>query len=113
MSLKVINLEQGLPTSDAAIRRLTYEMHAARTLGFQALKLIHGYGSSGKGGRIRQEARLYLERQTKKGLLRMIVWGERFSIFDEDTRLLLAACPELRRDDDLERHNNGVTFVLL
>lgn len=111
--LKTVNLEEGRPTSDAAVRRLTYELHAARRLGYAALKLIHGYGSSGPGGRIRVEARAYLNRLLAKGELRAVVTGEQFSIFDEATRAAFDLCGELRRDPDLDRHNNGVTFVAL
>ncbi|MDR0382197.1 MAG: hypothetical protein LBH86_09450 [Oscillospiraceae bacterium] len=111
--LKTVNLEEGHPTSDAAIRRLTHEIHAARGLEYAALKLIHGYGSTGAGGRIRVEARAYLERQLRKRQIRAVVTGEQFSIFDEATRAAFALCGDLRRDTDLERHNNGVTFVIL
>ena len=48
---KTVNLEQGMPTADRAIRRLTYELAAARQMRYAAVKLIHGYGSSGTGGR--------------------------------------------------------------
>ncbi|MDR0670838.1 MAG: hypothetical protein LBF64_00830 [Oscillospiraceae bacterium] len=111
--LKTVNLEEGRPTSDAAIRRLTHELHAARSLGYAALKLIHGYGSTGAGGRIRVEARAYLGRLLQKRQLRAVVTGEQFSIFDEATRAAFSLCGDLRRDPDLERHNNGVTFVML
>ncbi|MDR1157858.1 MAG: hypothetical protein LBK75_06065 [Oscillospiraceae bacterium] len=111
--LKTINLEEGHPTCDAAIRRLTYELHAARSLEYAALKLIHGYGSTGAGGRIRVEARAYLGRLLQKRQIRAVVTGEQFSIFDEVTRAAFTRCGELRRDPDVERHNNGVTFVIL
>ena len=39
--------------------------------------------------------------------------GERFSIFDEETRQAFQRCPELRQDSDLERCNNGITIVVL
>ena len=39
--------------------------------------------------------------------------GEQFSIFEEATRQAFARCEELRRDHDLDRYNNGVTFILL
>ncbi len=111
--LKTVNLEQGYPTSDAAVRRLTYEIHAAKEMGYAVLKLIHGYGSSGTGGKIRVEARSYLARQQARGLVRGLITGETFSIFDDATQKAFLICDELRRDHDLERHNNGVTFVLL
>ncbi len=101
-----------MPTSDQAVRRLTYELvHSRRD--FAALKLIHGYGSSGTGGRIRVEVRKYLARMQAQRRIKLFVAGEDFTIFNEDTRTLLAACPELRREPDLERHNNGVTYVLM
>jgi len=102
-----------MPTSDQAIRKLTYELHAAKAQGIVVLKIIHGYGSSGTGGKIRQEARAYLARQVRAGKLKLLVEGERFSIFDAGSRALLEACGELRRERDLEGHNNGVSFVLL
>ena len=58
--LREVNLELGKPTVNAAIKRLTFELHHSRSLGCAALKIIHGYGSSGTGGRIRVEARSYL-----------------------------------------------------
>jgi hypothetical protein len=111
--LKTVNLEQGMPSSDQAIKRLTYEIASSKSLGFDVLKVIHGYGSSGTGGKIRVETRKYLDRQMKSGRIKAFVAGEDFSIFDENARKLLNACGELRKDSDLERHNNGVTFVLL
>ena len=77
------------------------------------VKLIHGYGSSGAGGRIRVEARRRLDRMKAGGEIWGYIPGESFSIFDSDTLAAFQRCPTLRRDRDLERHNNGVTFVLL
>jgi len=112
-SVRTVNLELGRPDADSAVRRLTYELHTAKTLGLAAFKVIHGYGSSGTGGRIRVEARAYLVRQKAKGVIRSFIPGEEFSIFNEDTRAAFARCGELRQDADLERHNNGVTIIVL
>lgn len=111
--LREVNLELGMPRTDAAIRRLTFELHQSRRMGCAALKIIHGYGSSGTGGRIRVEARQYLTRLKAKREIRDFIPGEAFSIFDEATRSAFSVCGELRQDRDLERRNNGVTFILL
>ena len=102
-----------MPTADKAIRRLTYELAAAKQLGYTAVKLIHGFGSSGVGGRLRIEVRNYLIRQKQRGMIRMFIAGETLSIFNAETRLALELCSELRADRDIERHNNGITIVLL
>ena len=111
--LREVNLELGHPTVDAAIRRLTFEINHSRTIGDAVLKIIHGYGSSGAGGRIRVEARNYLSRLKAQGSISTFIPGERFSIFDADTLAALRLCGELRKDRDLERSNNGVTFILI
>jgi len=110
---KVINLEEGMPTSDKAIRRLIFELNTAKKFGYTAIKLIHGFGSSGTGGKIRIEVRNYLLRLHKRDEIQAFIAGERFSIFDEDTRIALNMCDELRNDRNLDRHNNGVTIVIL
>jgi hypothetical protein len=102
-----------MPTSDVAVKRVTYNIRNAKQLGAAAVKIIHGYGSTGRGGKIRTEVRRYLAEQRRRGQIRDFITGEDFSIFDEATRAAFALCDELRRDHDLERHNNGVTIVLL
>ena len=111
--LREVDLERGMPTVRAALQRLTLELRRSRGLGCAAVKLIHGYGSSGKGGRIRVEARACLIRMKERGELRDVIPGEEFTIFEPRTLAAFQRCPGLRRDPDLERHNNGVTFVIL
>ena len=111
--LREVDLERGMPTMRAALQQLSFELRRGRSLGCAAVKLIHGYGSSGKGGRIRVEARRRLDRMKAGGEIGGYIPGESFSIFDSDTLAAFQRCPTLRRDRDLERHNNGVTFVLL
>ena len=108
-----LNLELGWPTVDQALRRLDAELEAARTLNSPLWKLIHGYGSSGKGGRIRTASRRYREEAAAQGRIAAYLPGERFSIFDETARRALQQYPHLRQDRDLDGENRGVTFVFL
>ncbi len=112
-NLREINLEEGKPTAAAAIRRLTFEISFSRRSGVAVLKIIHGYGSSGTGGRIRVEARGYLLRLKERREIRDFIPGEQFSIFEEPTRAAFLLCGQLRKERDLERHNNGVTYIVL
>ena len=111
--LREVNLKDDMPTVDVAIKRITYNIKNAAPFGVSVIKIIHGYGSSGKGGAIRVEARKYLDRLKARGEIKDYVKGEDFSIFDEATRKAFLACDELRRDSDIERHNNGITIVIL
>lgn len=109
--LREVNLERGMPTADQAVKQLTFYLHNSRAQGYKVLKLIHGYGSSGKGGRIRTASRRYLEEAAAQGRIAAYLPGERFTIFDETTRRALTRYPQLRSDRDLDRGNRGVTFV--
>lgn len=112
-TLREINIKSDLPTVDDAIKRITFNIRNAGALGISAIKFVHGYGSTGKGGAIRIEARKYLESQKKRRLIRDYIPGEDFSIFNEATRNAFLLCDGLRRDSDIERHNNGITIVIL
>jgi hypothetical protein len=111
--LREADIKYDMPPSDVAIKRVTYNLRVAKQLGAGAVKFIHGYGSTGRGGKIRTEVRRYLADKKRRGQIRDFVAGEDFSIFDESTRRAFALCDDLRRDRDLERHNNGVTFAVL
>ena len=111
--LKEVNIKSDMPTADDAVRRITYNIRNGKSAGVAAVKIIHGYGSTGQGGKIRVKARQYLQSQKNKGLIKDFIPGEDFSIFDERTLKAFQVCDELRKDSDLERHNNGITIVIL
>ena len=111
--VREFNLELGHPTVDEALRRLEGELRSARLMHAPAVKLIHGYGSSGKGGRIRTACRVYLHQEKETGHIHDIICGEDFSIFNEATRRAFAVCDSLRQDRDLDNDNRGITIVIL
>lgn len=111
--LRVVNLEQGKPTVQVALQQMAVALTTSRRMGYGAVKLIHGYGSSGTGGKIRTAARRELEKQRAAGQVKAVIPGEKFSIFEEETRRGFSLCDALRRDEDLERYNNGITIVIL
>ena len=112
-NFREINLELGRPYADEAMKRLVLELKRSDKMGVTVLKVIHGYGSSGTGGKIRTETRRYLDQCHKNRQIKNYITGEKFSIFDEDTRKAFLVCNDLRQDRDLERHNNGVSFIVL
>ncbi len=111
--LRVVNLEFGKPTVQVALQQMAVALVTSSRMGYGAVKFIHGYGSSGTGGKIRTAARQKLNQQRAAGQLQAVIPGEKFSIFEEETRAAFFRCPELRRDEDLERYNNGITIVIL
>ncbi len=110
---KIINLKQGMPTVEQALLRLDRELAQARLEHRRVLTLIHGYGSSGAGGLIRQEVRdrlLYLQH---RGGISAVIFGEDFSSRSGPCRDLLRRFPVLRQHHDLNRGNPGITLVVV
>ncbi len=112
-AMRTYNVEAGLPTLDEARRRVIEEMKRARQGGTRVLKVIHGYGSSGKGGVLCIGLRKSFRLRRKEGVIREFIAGEDFSIFNNQVLALLDAVPEMRGDPDLNAANEGVTILWL
>ena len=110
---KTVNLEQGLPTVEQALRRLKQAIIAARQEHIRVLTLIHGYGSTGKGGAIRQECRKTLDYLRSKGDISEVFLGENFNRRSGAVKNLLHSFPELSRHPHLNNGNKGITLVVL
>lgn len=108
-----VNIKAGAPSVAEARVRLIARIGEAQKSGTAVLKIIHGYGSSGTGGKLRIALRKALERLAAEGRLRNIVHGEHWDIFDPASQRLLGTYDELAADEDLGRKNAGITIVEL
>lgn len=110
---KIINLKRGMPSVEQALARLERELIQARLEQRRVLTLIHGYGSSGKGGIIKEEVRAHLHYLHYQGSIKEIVCGEDFSSRSPAGKNLLRRFPALRQHRDLNRCNPGITLAAL
>jgi Smr domain len=111
--IKVVNLEDGMPTVEQARLRMEHVLHEARRAGFKAIKLIHGYGSSGAGGALRVELQKTLRQAMQDRNIRAFIAGEDWRISNETTWELLKRFPEWKQDSDLGRNNRGISIVII
>jgi hypothetical protein len=111
--VKIVNLEDGLPSVEQARVRLKSELSTARKSGVGILKIIHGYGSSGVGGELRIALQATLRQMTDRGEIRTCIYGEDWRKADESSWALLKQSPELKDDRDLGKGNRGITLVVL
>jgi len=112
-TLRTFNVEAGLPTLEEARRLVIAEIKLAKRCRARVLKIIHGYGSTGTGGKLCIGLRKSFGLRKKEGAIRDFVAGEDFSIFNETVLQMLEAVPELRGDPDLNATNEGVTILWL
>jgi len=112
-AIRNYNVEAGLPVLEEARRLVIEEIRRAKREGVRVLKVIHGYGSSGKGGALCIGLRKSFGLRKKEGVIKDFIAGENFSIFNEPVLVLLEAVPEMRGDPDLNVTNEGVTILWL
>ncbi len=110
---RTVNLEKGLPTVRQALDRLRQELELARLQGCRVLTLIHGYGSSGRGGAIRTEIRRQLDYLKERGEINDILAGEDFHRRTGPGRQIIRRFPFLALHHDANRGNRGITLVVL
>jgi hypothetical protein len=109
---KTVNLEAGRPVLDIALNRMREMVEDSARNNVNVLALIHGYGSSGKGGVIRSECRKSLEFLKDKGLISDYIAGEDFNKRSGPVKSLLRRYPQLGVNKYLNRGNRGITLVI-
>ncbi len=110
---KTVNLEAGRPVLDVALHRMNEVIEDSIRNNVTVLTLIHGYGSSGKGGVIRSECRKMLGFLKNKGLINDFITGEDFNKRSGLVKSLLQRYPQLGADKHLNRGNRGITIVII
>jgi len=72
------------------------------------LKIIHGHGSTGKGGSTKEVVRNWTFRNRNK--FRAVIEGENYSMFDADVQEMREEVGQFG-DSDLGNANLGITIV--
>jgi Smr domain len=109
--LRTIDMEADMPLVKEGLARLEKELARAMQAGVAVVRVIHGYGSTGKGGKLRDACRTYLSRMRKSGKIRAFLPGEDYSGTTNSGRNLMSRCPDLRDTERSDRKNPGITFV--
>ncbi|MBN1363986.1 MAG: Smr/MutS family protein [Syntrophaceae bacterium] len=108
-----LNLEHGLPPVDQALDRLEREIVRYKGSDVRLIRVIHGYGSSGKGGKIRETVVQRLRAKKRTGTIRDYLTGDHYTGQSDYDKKLLAAFPDLVSSFKTDRMNKGITFILL
>ncbi|MCF7913330.1 MAG: Smr/MutS family protein [Candidatus Cloacimonetes bacterium] len=107
------NIKSDQPTIELALSRLQKQLYGAKADGVRILKIVHGYGSSGKGGDIRYAVRELLQGLRYTALINCYIPGEQFGGNYEEARRVAGQFPVLKRDSDWNKGNQGITIILL
>jgi hypothetical protein len=110
---RTVNLEAGRPAVEVALNRLSEVIADARRNSVTVLTLIHGYGSTGRGGAIRAECRMMLDYMKSKGQISDYIAGEDFNKRSGRVKALLRRYSPLSSNRNLNNGNQGITLVIL
>ncbi len=108
---RVVNLERGMPVVSEALKRFERELESARLSGCRALVLIHGYGSSGTGGAIRDAVRGSLQLLVDRKSIHDFLPGEECGKRSGPARQTAKRFPFLK--GFTRQSNPGITLVVI
>jgi hypothetical protein len=75
---------------------------------WRVIKVIHGYGSHGRGGNTKETVRNWAFQFRRRW--RAVINGEDYNIFDDDTQEMRQVCGQIS-DADLGSGNPGITLL--
>jgi hypothetical protein len=109
-----LNLKHDSPSVEEALDRLTISLRRASELGIKAIILIHGYGASGEGGRIKWAVHDALESNYFSDRVDEYHFGEYTAFGSEAYHTLLRRRPSLKGYlKHFKEGNAGMTVLLL
>ena len=109
-----LNIKQDGPYVEEALERLTDYLRKSLEVGIKAIILIHGYGSSGEGGRIKWAIHEALENNRYSDRVDEYHFGEDVSYGSEGYHALLKRRPGLKHYlKRFKEGNAGMTVLLL
>jgi len=109
-----INIKEGNPYVEEALDQLTEQLRKCLELDIKAIVLIHGYGSSGEGGRIKWAIHDALENNRYSDRVDEYFFGENVAYGSESYHALLKRRPGLKRYlKRFKEGNAGMTVLLL
>ena len=110
----VLNLKFDSPSAQEALERLTVALRRASEVGIKAIILIHGYGASGEGGRIKRAVHDALENNYFSDRVDEYHFGEQTAFGSEAYHALLGRRPGLKAYlKHFKEGNAGMTVLIL
>lgn len=109
--LKLIDLKKENCSVDYALAVVEIEIECALREGTTAIKVLHGYGSHGRGGAILVELRKQLLIWKKSKFIKDYFGGDKWDMFDKTTMEILQKDKTIFGDEDLNKANPGITII--
>lgn len=110
--MKIYNLKELGASKEDSVILLEMFLEQDKREKETIVKVLHGYGSHGKGGIIFTAVREKLELLKKQKKIKDYFGGGKWNLLDKDTFQALLGDKSFV-DEDMNRSNPGITIVLL
>lgn len=110
--MKTFDIKSDMPTTAEAGVRLANIIRACNGKD-KAIKIVHGYGSTGVGGSIKKTVHASLRKRVRSGEIKAYIPGEAFSQMIGFDEIIQTYASLLKSDSDYNKMNDGITFVIL
>jgi hypothetical protein len=110
--MKTFNIKADMPDKLEAGKRLAEIIRTCQGQD-KVIKIIHGYGSSGVGGSIKQSIHKSLRNKLKKQEIKGFIPGEAFGQLMGFDEVIQTFGHLLKNDQDYKKMNDGITYVIL
>lgn len=111
--LKEFNVKENQPSVVEALGLVEIEIELCKKEGIKLLKVIHGYGSGGKGGAICVAIKNQVKVWKAKKLIADFLFGVEWNGLNPKATALLKKYPNLPLDKDFNHSNMGMTILVL
>ncbi len=113
MKIETIDIKSDMPPADVAVAKLEIMIDIFKKENVEVLKVIHGYGSHGKGGEIKKGVKKLLLLLMHFGKIKNFVCGENWGTEVIEANKVYEKYPKLLFDADLKNYNSGITIVFI
>lgn len=109
-----LNLEENLPRVDVALQRFDEALDELSQTAVKIIKVIHGYGSGGRGGKIKESIRQELIYQRRSDWIADYYAGEDLGTGKESYQELCRKYPAVKSLMTKDMLGNpGITLIIL
>ena len=113
MDYKQLNLKEDSPTVELALAMFEIELERCKLEGVKVIKVLHGYGSHGKGGDICRNLRTLCFKLKKEKKIKDFLLGNEWDLANQKCFNIVTNLKNYHDDNDLGSNNPGITFVVL
>lgn len=113
MKLITIDIKSEQQTVAQAIAEFLIEIDSCKVGGFKVMKVIHGYGSHGKGGTIKQELLKTCKNLKNKKIIEDFVCCDQWTDKSITRKIAINYCPDLIADQELNHLNPGCSIIII